>query len=107
MDRRHLNLIIWVAKAAFWLIRALFVLIYSLYRSMGKFIAAWFLKTRDSLSCPGCGGEISLVGRWECGWCKYVFDGFFFSRCNVCGTRPPYIQCQVCGIGVRNPLLFP
>jgi hypothetical protein len=105
MNRRHLNLIIWIAKAAFWLIRALFVFT---YRRTGKLFGFFrALKTSDSFRCPGCGAEISLVGRWECAWCKFIFDGFFFSRCNVCGAKPPYIQCQECGTGVRNPLLFP
>src|SRR6266542_2882254 len=107
MNSRDLKIFIWTAKAAFWLIRAPFVLTFKVYCLIGKLVGAAVLKTRDSFPCPGCGEEISLVGRWECGWCGYVFDGFFFARCRVCGATPPYVQCQACGSGVRNPLFFP
>jgi hypothetical protein len=107
MNKRHLKFAIWAAKATFWLIRAPFVFTYRLYRWIGKLFGGWVLITSHSFLCPGCGEEISLIGRWECGWCSYVFDGFFFSRCKVCGATPPYIQCQACGSGVRNPRLFP
>ncbi len=107
MNATNLKFIILTAKAAFWLIRVPFVLTYRVYRWIGKLFGVWVLKTRDSFLCPGCGEEISLVGRWECGWCSFVFDGFFFARCSVCGATPPYIQCQACGVGVRNPLFFP
>jgi len=107
MDRRHLSLIFCLVKATFWLIRAPFVLGYWLYRTTGTLWGAWFLATSDSFLCPGCGGEISLVGRWECGLCNFVFDGFFFRPCSVCGAIPPYVQCPDCGTGVRNPRIFP
>jgi hypothetical protein len=91
------------AKVAWFLVKAPVVLIRKLSRLTRKIIGGWILKTRDSFPCSGCGGEISLVGRWECGWCGYVFDGFFFARCAVCGAVPPYIKCQACGVGIKNP----
>ncbi len=68
---------------------------------------AWTLATRDAVDCPGCGEAVSLVGRYECGWCGYVFEGFAFARCEVCGAVPPFMECQVCGVSVRNPTIFP
>jgi len=91
-------------RIAIWLIRAPFVLARKLSRLICRIAGAAVLIGRDSLPCPGCDGEISLVGRWECSWCGYVFDGFFFSRCQICGAMPPYIQCRECGVGVRNPM---
>ena len=107
MNARHLKSIIWTVKAVVWLVWAPFNVTYSFYRWIGKLFGAWFLTTTDLLHCPGCGENISLVGRWECAWCSFVFDGFFFARCNVCGAVPQFIQCQQCGVGVRNPMLFP
>jgi hypothetical protein len=68
---------------------------------------AWVLSQTDSLPCPGCGDDASLVGRWECGWCSYVFDGFAFSPCEVCGATPPWIPCSSCGHSVQNPMFWP
>jgi hypothetical protein len=69
-------------------------------------VGAWLISTRDALPCSGCGEPVSLVGRWQCGWCDYVFDGFAFVRCEVCGALPPFLECQSCGVGVKNPMLF-
>ena len=89
---------------ALWLIRAPFVLASRLSRLICRIFGAVALIGKDSIPCPACGDGISLVGRWECGWCSYVFDGFFFSPCQICGAMPPYIQCRRCGVGVRNPV---
>lgn len=77
-----------------------------LYRWTGKAIGAFVLATRDSLICPGCHGRIDLVGRFKC-TCGFVFDGFVFSRCEVCGKVPSFVACQECGVCVKSPLLFP
>jgi hypothetical protein len=98
---------VWAAKAAWFLIAAPFWLTFRLWRLVGRTIGSWILMTNDSFMCPGCGGEISLVGRFECGWCSYVFDGFFFARCVVCGAVPPYVNCQACRVSIKNPLIFP
>jgi hypothetical protein len=98
-----LRQITFAGKVAWYLIKAPFILTYKLSRLIRKIIGGWILTTMDSFPCSGCGEEISLVGRWECGWCGYVFDGFFFERCAVCGAVPPYVKCQACGVGVKNP----
>jgi hypothetical protein len=77
------------------------------YRWTGRLLGAWILAWRDALPCPACGEPVSLVGRWRCGWCDYVFDGFAFARCRVCGAMPPFIACQSCGAGLKNPTLWP
>lgn len=86
------------AVAPFWTAR-------QLYRLTGQMAGAWELATQDAFVCAGCGTAVALTGRWECGRCRYVFDGFAFARCDICGAVPPFISCQVCGVGVRNPLL--
>lgn len=77
-----------------------------LFRWTGKAIGAFILATRDALICPGCHGPIELVGRFKCG-CGFVFDGYVFSRCKVCGKTPSFVACQACGVCVKSPLLFP
>jgi hypothetical protein len=91
------------AKIAWFLIKAPFVLTYKLSRLTRRLVGGWILKSRDFFLCSGCSEKISTVGRWECGWCGYVFDGYFFARCAVCGAVPPYIKCQACGVGIKNP----
>lgn len=93
------------ARAVLWLTLAPFIVAQQLYRGTGRMAGAWVLATRDAMTCSGCGEWVSLVGRWECGRCRYVFDGFAFARCAVCGAVPPFIQCQACGVGLRNPVL--
>jgi hypothetical protein len=107
MRRVQISHVVWTAKAAWFLIAAPFVLTYKLWRLIGRAIGAVILITSHSFPCYGCGENISLVGRWECGWCGYVFDGFFFARCVVCGAVPPYVKCQRCGVSVKNPTIFP
>jgi hypothetical protein len=94
-------------RTAWWCLRAPYVFTRALARAIVQAGGTWALATRDSIVCRGCEGELSLVGRWECGWCGYVFDGFAFARCEVCGAVPPFIECQTCGIGFKNPTLFP
>lgn len=71
---------------------------------MVRLVGVWVLSTRDALGCPGCGSEQLLLGRWQCAWCEFVFDGFAFARCPNCFAVPPFIECQNCGASVRNPL---
>jgi hypothetical protein len=103
MKTPTLRQIVFAGKTAWYLIKAPVILTCKLSRFVRRTIGGWILSSRDSFECPGCGERISLVGRWECGWCAYVFDGFFFARCVVCGAVPPYIKCQACGIGIKNP----
>ena len=73
-------------------------------RTLAQIVCVWVLSTRDALVCPGCGAEAVLLGRWQCSWCDYVFDGFVFARCPLCRSVPPFIECQDCGTSVRNPI---
>jgi hypothetical protein len=92
----------------YWSFYLPFVITKSLYRLTGRVIGTAQLRNRDSLHCAACGKEVSLVGRWECGWCGRVFDGFAFARCpgRECGAVPPFIECQGCGLTIDNPSLF-
>jgi hypothetical protein len=76
------------------------------YRITGRVIGTAALLNRNAVQCAACGDAVSLVGRWECGWCSFVFDGFAFARCEVCGAVPPFIECQRCGLTIRNPMIF-
>jgi hypothetical protein len=96
----------WMWKIVLWLVLAPVRLPFRLYRWTGRMAGAWVVRTRDALPCSGCEDTVSLVGRWQCGMCGYTFDGFAFARCEVCGAVPPFIECQTCGIGIQNPLLF-
>ena len=95
--RLSLRLTVWSAAVPFVLAR-------QVARATRQLAGAWRLASRDVLPCPGCGAAVSLVGRYACGRCGFVFDGFAFSACQVCGAIPPYIACTVCGAGVRNPV---
>lgn len=100
------TLLRFVARAAVWLVKSPFVIVRALYHVITRMTGASVLASRDALPCPaGCGEMMSLVGRWQCGWCQYVFDGFAFARCDICGAVPPYLECQNCGAGLRNPML--
>ncbi len=84
-----------------------FILVVWVFRVTKRLIMSIFLATHDEIYCPACGSVVSLVGRWECGACRYVFDGFAFSRCEVCGAKPPFLECQACGVGIKDPLRIP
>jgi len=74
------------------------------YRGTARAAGATRLVTHDVVTCASCLQGVSLVGRYRCGRCGYVFDGFAFTRCAVCSAVPPYIPCSVCGAGLRNPV---
>ena len=60
----------------------------------------------DSIVCRTCRQTMSLLGLWECGTCGWSFYGFYFARCEVCGSVPPYLECDHCGASSMNPMLF-
>ena len=60
----------------------------------------------DSLVCSTCKEAISLVGLWECGRCRYSWYGWYWSRCEVCGDLPPFVECGRCGASTMNPLIW-
>ena len=74
-----------------------------LFHATRRLSGAVTLLQTDALPCRGCGNPVSLVGRWQCGRCRYTTDGFMFAGCPVCGSVPPYIPCQNCGVGLKNP----
>lgn len=90
-------------RTACWLVRAPVVMARQLYRLIRRLVGALTLLQHDVLPCRGCGNPVSLVGRWQCGRCKFTTDGFMFARCPVCGSVPPYVPCPNCGVGLRNP----
>src|SRR6266446_8205375 len=52
----------------YWSFYVPFAITKHLYRLTGRVIGTAALRNRDSLHCAACGKEVSLVGRWECGW---------------------------------------
>ena len=92
-------------RVSLWLLLFPFVAGRWVGRTFARVIGVWVLATRDVLVCPGCGQAVTLVGRWQCAWCDYVFDGFVFARCPIDGSVPPFVECQACGASVRNPLV--
>jgi hypothetical protein len=105
MRRQQINTIF---KILFWSFYLPLLIAKHVYRLTGRVIGTVALVNRDSLQCAACGDEVSLVGRWECAWCAFVFDGFAFARCpgRNCGAVPPFIECQSCGLTISNPSLF-
>jgi hypothetical protein len=91
-------------RIALWLVLEFVRFPFRVYRWSGRLAGAWVMRTQDSLPCSSCDDSVSLVGQWECGMCGYKFDGFAFARCEICGAVPPFIECQTCGNGVRNPM---
>lgn len=59
----------------------------------------------DSIPCPACSSDISLLGLWECGRCRYSWYGFYFAACTVCGDLPAFVDCGRCGASAMNPFL--
>jgi hypothetical protein len=96
---------LWItAEIIVWLIRGPLLLLVAIKRGLAAVAGACVLARLDTLTCPGCDTELSLLGRWQCGWCSYIFDGYGFARCSVCGAVPPFLECQHCGHGVQNPM---
>lgn len=94
--------VFWAAlRSLFWIFKTPIVAGITLAR---VWVARFLLK--DTIFCRTCGNENSLMGLWECASCGYSFYGFYFSRCEVCGSVPPYLDCGRCGASTRNPILF-
>lgn len=107
MDRLVWDALRLSARLAAWSVVVPLIVARQLFTLSGQLAGAWVLTTRDALPCAGCGAPVSLVGRFQCGRCRYVFDGFAFARCAVCGAVPPYLECQRCGVGLRHPMRSP
>ena len=104
MTRRGQLWTMW--RIVFWSFYLPYWITKQIYRITGRTIGTLALLNRDAVGCPACGHDVSLVARWECGWCGNVFDGFAFARCDMCGAIPPCIECQQCGLTIRNPTIF-
>ena len=63
--------------------------------AIGKLIAGRWVRY-DEIECPTCGGEVSLLGLWECNSCHFRYYGFYFGGCPSCGNVPGFINCQHC-----------
>lgn len=87
-------------KGLFWLFRLPIVFAINIAR---------FMTLRplmgDSIPCATCGTEIVLLGLWEC-HCGYHFYGWYWSRCEVCGDLPAFVNCFQCGASTKSPVLF-
>ena len=101
--RQHFSTIL---KVLYWSFYVPFLITKHVYRLTGRLFGLAALMNRNTLHCAACGDAVSLLGRWECSWCSFVFDGFAFARCEICGAVPPFIECQRCGLTIRNPSLF-
>lgn len=58
----------------------------------------------QDVSCGHCGATLVLTARWRCRRCGYVWLGYGFSRCPLCAEPCPFLNCQLCGTSIRNPL---
>ena len=93
-----------VLRAAFALAKLPILAAGRLFRLTLRLAGALTLMRSDELTCAGCGNAVSLVGRYQCGRCNCVFDGYAFRACPVCKSIPPYVPCIRCGVSLRNPM---
>ena len=56
-----------------------------------------------SLRCPR-GHRVEIYGVFRCPRCKAMREGRAFDPCDVCGARSTHIDCERCGLAVRDPL---
>ena len=59
----------------------------------------------DAMACVTCQSRISLLSLWEC-HCGWRFYGWYWSRCEVCGDIPSFVECGRCGATTMNPMIF-
>jgi hypothetical protein len=57
-----------------------------------------------SLRCPR-GHRVELYGTFRCPRCKALREGRAFDPCSICGARSTHLDCERCGLAVRDPLL--
>jgi hypothetical protein len=94
----------------FMIRRLLWVFLWACYAPIALGIAVAKLATgrwlfRDTVQCPTCGEETSLLGFWKCSRCGFRFYGFYFSSCRLCRNVPAFLDCESCGASILNPLL--
>lgn len=58
----------------------------------------------QTLSCPSCGDENPIDGRWKCRSCSATYHGAVF-ECSFCSAGASFFSCRRCGISiaVRRP----
>ena len=59
----------------------------------------------EAMGCQTCQSRISLLGLWEC-HCGWRFYGWYWSRCELCGDFPAFVECGRCGATTMNPMMF-
>lgn len=60
----------------------------------------------DTMVCATCHAQLPLLGLWQCGRCSYSWHGWYWSRCEVCGDVPGWVECSHCGASTMNPMIF-
>lgn len=105
MEKLLYGWFVFYLRLLWWLCRLpVHVVVWS-HRGYRRLRGAWIVATRDSLPCPGCRHEVSLIGRFRCS-CGFTYDGYGFAPCPICLDIPPYLPCSRCGVGVMNPARF-
>lgn len=57
----------------------------------------------DAVLCPR-GHRTPTTGTFQCSSCHFVWDGSCWVCPHAeCGAKTPFIFCEVCGLGIRNP----
>lgn len=59
----------------------------------------------DAINCGTCSARVSLLGFFQCGDCSFSCYGWFFAECELCGSVPPFVDCDRCGASIKNPFL--
>ncbi len=73
-------------------------------RAARRLLALARLVKSSHLLCPR-GHWSALHGVWECRGCGGLFVGYAFGWCPTCGSSGGYVECEHCGLAVRNPFL--
>ena len=55
-----------------------------------------YLTVQPAMTCGTCGGQIPLVGFWQCR-CGFTYQGHLLRFCPVCQSFPHMVRCHRCG----------
>jgi len=67
-----------------------------------RLASRWPLILSETLPCPR-GHRTPSYGVFTCA-CSALIEGWVFSRCVVCGQTAGWMECDECGLPIRNPL---